>query len=60
MADRIKWYIKETACWPAAWKVTFDFRGFEVGTSETHNYFRSRSEAQAEANKRNERGSDVT
>ena len=50
-----KWYIIETPCWPASWKVTTDgpWGRKDFGSNDTSNYFRSATEAQAEANKRN-------
>ena len=58
MSSRVQWYVKETSCWPAAWKVTFDFRGRDHGTNETRNYFQSREEAETEAKRRNEADND--
>ena len=49
------WYVKETPCWPAQYKVTFDFQGQDFGSNETSNYFRDREEACREADRRNER-----
>lgn len=49
------WYIKETSCWPAKWKVTFDWQGQDFGSNATLNYFRDKEEAQREVDRRNKK-----
>ena len=48
-----EWYVLETLCYPAKWKVTFDWMGEEHGDNDTSNYYRDREEAQREADRRN-------
>jgi hypothetical protein len=52
------WYVRKTPCWPAQWKVTFDWRGQDYGSNDTSNFFRDEKAAQEEANKRNAREID--
>jgi hypothetical protein len=47
--------VRDTPCWPARWKVTFDWQGRDWGSNETHHYFRDRAAAEAEAARRNAR-----
>lgn len=49
------WYVLETPCWPATWKVTRDGpRGQkDWGDNATFNFFRLPEKAEKEAKKRN-------
>jgi len=49
----VRWYVRETPCWPAKWKVTFDWQGGDYGSNDTSNYYRDCEEAQREADRRN-------
>lgn len=52
MSD-VVWYVRETPCWPARYKVTFDWQGQDYGSNATHPYYRDRAAAQREADRRN-------
>jgi len=54
------WYVIETPCWPASWKVTCSgpWGREDFGSNDTSNFFRSAAKAQAEADKRNKQRAD--
>jgi hypothetical protein len=50
----MKYYVIETACFPNAFKVTYDFANTkDMADNAGCNYFPTEKEAQAEADKRN-------
>jgi hypothetical protein len=50
MSDK-SYYVEKSSCYPAQWKV----RSSRDNDNSTHNYFRNREDALAEAERRNQR-----
>jgi hypothetical protein len=51
-----KWYVLETPCYPAKWKVTFAwYVQDDCGDNDSSNYYRDQAAAQLEADRRNTR-----